>query len=150
MILGSLPGRRSLETGRYYAHSRNAFWHIMAVLFGAKGDYRQRCDALVSARVALWDVLAESVRPGSLDAAIRMETARINDFTTFLARHPDVRRIAFNGRKAETMFRRLVLPELAAPVPELVSLPSTSPAHATLSLEQKLEAWRLGLLPETD
>lgn len=153
LILGSLPGRRSLETGRYYAHARNAFWRIMAALFGAAGDYRQRCDALVCARVALWDVLAESVRPGSLDSAIRMQTAKANDFTTFLAAHPDVKSIAFNGRKAETMFRRLVLPQLATPVPELVSLPSTSPAHATLSVEEKLDTWRrrlLPLLPETD
>lgn len=122
----------------------------MSVLFGADGDYRQRCEALVSARVALWDVLAESVRPGSLDSAIRMHTARVNDFPAFLGAHPDIRRIGFNGRKAETMFRRLVLPELGSPVPELVSLPSTSPAHAALTVEDKLRIWRERLFAEAD
>jgi hypoxanthine-DNA glycosylase len=149
LILGSLPGTRSLETGEYYAHARNAFWRIMSELFGANGDYRQRCETLVRARVALWDVLAESVRPGSLDTAIRMDTARVNDFPGFLEVHPDIGTIGFNGRKAETMFRRLVVPQLGTPIPELVTLPSTSPAHATLTVDDKLRIWRERLLAET-
>ncbi len=150
LILGSLPGRRSLEAGRYYAHARNAFWRIMAALYGAQGSYARRCSALIEARVALWDVLAESERPGSLDAAIRMDTARVNDFEAFLARHPDIDRIAFNGRKAEEIFRRRVIPTLSTPAPALLSLPSTSPANAALSFDDKLSTWRARLLASTN
>lgn len=146
LILGSLPGQKSLEASQYYAHRRNAFWRIMADLYQAHGDYRNRCLALQDARVAVWDVLRHSVRPGSLDANIRMETAVANDFDGFFAAHPALSRIGFNGRKAEALFKRLVLPRLNCDVCELVLLPSTSPAHAALSFDKKLAIWRSMLL----
>ncbi len=142
LILGTLPSRRSLELSEYYAHPRNAFWRIMGELVGAEGDYPARCRALTDAGIAVWDVLRSSVRPGSLDADIRMDTARPNDFAGFFARHPGVRRVGLNGRKAEDMYRRLVLPELDTASQELVSLPSTSPAHAAMTFDKKLEIWR--------
>ena len=142
LILGSLPSRRSLEVSEYYAHPRNAFWRIMRELVGAEGEYAERCRSLIEAGIAVWDVLHSSVRPGSLDADIRMDTARPNDFAAFFARHPGVRRVGLNGRKAEEIYRRRVLPKLDTPSPELVSLPSTSPAHAAMSFDKKLGIWR--------
>ncbi len=142
LILGSLPSRRSMEVSEYYAHPRNAFWRIMRELVGAEGEYDERCRRLIEAGIAVWDVLHSSVRPGSLDADIRMDTAMPNDFAGFFARYPGVRRVGLNGRKAEEIFRRRVVPKLDAPLPELVSLPSTSPAHAAMSFDKKLEIWR--------
>ena len=75
LILGSLPGQRSLQAAQYYAHPQNAFWRIMQELTGAEGPYQKRCDALVGYGIALWDVLAESVRPGSMDVDIQLESA---------------------------------------------------------------------------
>lgn len=142
VILGTLPSTASVAAGEYYAHGRNAFWRIMAELYDARGDYAARCATLIDAGVAVWDVLAASERRGSLDANIRVASARANDFETFFAAHPDIRRIGFNGRKAETLFRRLVAPQIVADLPETVVLPSTSPAHAALRFDQKLAAWR--------
>ncbi len=142
LILGSLPSRRSLEVSEYYAHPRNAFWRIMGELLGAAGDYPERCRTLTNHGIAVWDVLHSSVRPGSLDADIRLETAMPNDFAGFFAAHPKVRAVCFNGRKAEELYRRLVLPELDEPGHELGSLPSTSPAHAAMSFDKKLGIWR--------
>lgn len=142
LILGSLPSQASLAAGQYYAHGRNAFWSIMAELYGARGDYKARCSALMEAGVAVWDVLEASERPGSLDADIQLETARPNDFAAFLATHADICRIGFNGRKAEALFQRLVRPQLAQVPPQTVLLPSTSPAHAALSVDEKLAIWR--------
>lgn len=141
LILGSLPGRRSLEAGQYYAHSQNAFWRIMAELCGARGDYEARCSALIEARIAVWDVLRASDRPGSMDANIRMASARANDFQSFFARHTSLRRVAFNGRKAEQLFQRLVEPELDGGASGRLSLPSTSPAYASLTFDEKLRIW---------
>lgn len=148
LILGSLPGRASLDAAEYYAHPRNAFWRIMQAMLGVCGDYEARCRQLVARRIAVWDVLGSSVRPGSLDTSIRMATAMPNDFASFLGAHPDLRRICFNGRKAESMFRRLVLETLDAPVPDLVVLPSTSPAFASMPFDAKLVHWRRAIVNE--
>ena len=108
LILGSLPGRRSIAEQQYYAHPRNAFWAIMKALFGIEGDYEDRLEQLLDHRIALWDVLSCSVRPGSLDAQIKLDSACANDFATFLKGHADIRLIAFNGKKAEQLFDRFV------------------------------------------
>jgi TDG/mug DNA glycosylase family protein len=142
LVLGSLPSRRSLEAGEYYAHPRNAFWPIMAELCGATGAYRERCLRLMASGIALWDVLAASERPGSLDADIRQETAMANDFEGFFRGHPRIERIGFNGKTAERLYARFVAPGVGTAAPRLVPLPSTSPANARLSFPDKLEAWR--------
>ena len=148
LILGSLPGERSIAAQQYYAHPQNAFWRIMRELFGIEGDYRSRCEQLTRRRVALWDVLHSSVRPGSLDSAIRLDSAVTNDFAAFFVEHPHLRLIAFNGRKAEQLFARNVgeaVPETQVP---RIGLPSTSPAYAAMPFSGKLAAWRAALAGE--
>lgn len=144
LILGSLPGRKSLAEHQYYAHPQNAFWPIMLALFGIEGNYAERCSQLGQHQIALWDVLGASVRPGSMDADILTDTAEANDFKGFLELHPCVEMIAFNGRKAEQLFTKLVvLPDEL--LPDTVALPSTSPAYASISKSDKVDAWRAGL-----
>ena len=145
LILGSLPGQRSIAVQQYYAHPQNAFWKIMAELAGASGSYTERCTALLQSRIALWDVLANSVRPGSLDADIRMATAEPNDLDNFLAAHPGIERILFNGQKAADIFRRRVLPGLANKDFRLLTMPSTSPAYAAIGYADKLQSWRAAI-----
>jgi hypoxanthine-DNA glycosylase len=149
LILGSLPGAVSLELQQYYAHPRNAFWRIMADVTGveAAAPYETRQRALAARRLALWDVCARAVRPGSLDADIRHDSIRPNDFAAFFAAHPGIRRICFNGTKARVLFERLVLPGLEARWAgvDRVTLPSTSPAHASMSYPLKRQAWRTAL-----
>ncbi len=142
LVLGSLPSQRSIAEQQYYAHPHNAFWPIMRELFAIDGDYTARCKQLVKNRVALWDVLASSERPGSMDAAIRLDTARANDFHEFMEAHSDIEVIAFNGRKAEQLFDKLVDIQAINASIRRVGLPSTSPAYATMSFSGKLAAWR--------
>ena len=142
LILGSLPGVRSIQAAEYYAHPRNAFWSIMAVMTGAAGEYEQRCASLMTSGIAVWDVLASSVRPGSLDANIDLDSAEVNDFAAFLGGHPEIQRICFNGQKAAQIFRNRVLPTLTDSRLDMRTLPSTSPAHASMTIEQKLADWR--------
>ncbi len=152
LILGSMPGEASLAAGEYYAHPRNAFWPIMGALLGFDPalPYVERARRLAAARIALWDVAQSCVRPGSLDA--RMREVAPNDFAGFLASHPGIRHIFFNGAKAETLFARLVLPALPEAARRLPRsrLPSTSPAHASLSQAAKLARWRAILAPLND
>lgn len=143
LILGSMPGKASLQAGRYYAHERNAFWRIMGDLLGAgpELDYPQRVEKLQAAGLALWDVMAACERAGSLDSAIVGSSVRPNDFSAFLAVNRKIRHIFFNGAAAEASFRRHVLPTLKSPPLRLTRLPSTSPAHAALAYAEKLAAW---------
>ena len=148
LVLGSMPGLKSLQAGQYYAHPQNRFWPFMGQLVGAGPDlpYPERCRRLAQAGIALWDVLSCCERPGSLDSAIRDDTAAANDLAGFLSTHLGVRRILFNGAKAESSFTRLVLPGLGRPDLGYRRLPSTSPANASQRAEDKLMAWREALL----
>jgi double-stranded uracil-DNA glycosylase len=154
LILGSLPGRRSLEESQYYAHPQNAFWKLMAAIFDAvpTADYEQRKRLLIRHRIALWDVFAAAQRPGSLDSDIVHATAEANDFREFFRTHPNIRRVFFNGRKSEQIFRQRVLPRIAAEFPQIeyFSLPSTSPAHAGMPFADKLARWRAVAGPAQD
>ncbi len=145
LILGSMPSRESLSRRQYYAHPRNAFWPLITTMLGAEGqlDYESRCQLLRQHRIALWDVLAGCEREGSLDSAIRRDSIVVNDFNGFFDHHPRIRRVFFNGARAEREYRRRVLPTLLGRARELESirLPSTSPALASLSLAEKGAAW---------
>lgn len=143
LILGSMPGVASLRAGQYYAHPQNQFWKILGQLLGfdPAAPYCTRTAALLDARIALWDVLASCQRPGSLDARIHVASAIANDLAGFLAEHPDIKRICFNGSTAENLFRRLgqtQLPHFAIPT---LRLPSTSSANAAITPARKLAAW---------
>ena len=145
LILGSMPSRESLAKQQYYAHPRNAFWPTVTTLLQADAglDYAARCSLLREHQIALWDVLSGCERDGSLDSAIRNASIEVNDFAAFFARHRGIRRVFFNGARAQQEYRRRVLPTLAGTARklELLRLPSTSPAMASLSREQKRRAW---------
>jgi hypoxanthine-DNA glycosylase len=145
LVLGSMPGVASLRAGQYYAHPRNAFWPLMQALFAvpSAAPYATRLAALGEAGVALWDVLAECERDGSLDTAIAPGSIAVNDIAGVLAAHADLRVVALNGGTAARLFDRHVRPALGERFVTLrvLRLPSTSPAHATRSFAQKAEAW---------
>jgi double-stranded uracil-DNA glycosylase len=149
LILGSLPGRLSLERSEYYAHPRNSFWRIMSHLTGVPADaaYRDRLQSVTERGGALWDVCAQATRIGSMDHKIQSKTLKLNDFGPFFELHPLIELVCFDGSKAANLYRAKVLPSLAPrrAAIKLRALPSTSPAHAALSFAQKLAIWEDGL-----
>ncbi|MBV1790221.1 DNA-deoxyinosine glycosylase [Marinobacterium sp. D7] len=147
LILGSMPGTASLNAQQYYAHPRNAFWPIMAQLCGfpAELPYEQRVAALNASGVALWDVIGRCFRPGSLDSSIHGDSIEPNDLAELIERLPQLRLIGCNGATAYKLLCKQ-WPELISALQgrvEILRLPSTSPAHASLSREQKLQQWRV-------
>ena len=149
LLLGSLPGRASLAAGEYYAQPQNAFWYIMRALCAAGPElaYVDRVNRLTRSGIALWDVLHAAERPGSLDANIVAASQQVNDIVGLIERHTDIALIGFNGQKAADIFRRLIAPNLPRNDLDCVTLPSTSPAYASLRREQKLARWSEVLLP---
>ncbi len=139
LVLGSLPGAISLKEQRYYAHPQNLFWRLMSAVIGrdlVPLAYEDRLEALLDARVGLWDTVAAATREGSLDAAICLHEA--SDLAALAATLPDLRAIGFNGAKSAQIGRRQLGD---APGLFLVDLPSSSPAYASLGFERKREAW---------
>ena len=149
LILGSMPGVISLERQQYYAHPRNAFWPIMATLFDMAEvwNYDHRCEHLIKNNIAVWDVLKSCQRQGSLDQHIKADSMVANDFNTFFQQHPHIQTIVFNGAKSAQVFSRHVLPIMDNAVNQISrqQLPSTSPAHASMTFEQKLQHWQQAL-----
>lgn len=138
LILGLFPSEKSLDTGEYYANTRNQFWRLLGALIGfdAELPYAERLDAVTAAGVALWDVVHSCRRVGSLDANIDRKTLVLNDFDAFLTQHPTIERGFVNGLTAYTLFQRA---DIALPA---VRLPSSSGA-LTMSFADKLAAWQV-------
>lgn len=141
LILGSLPGEKSLAHSQYYAHPQNKFWRLLGDVLGADLQellYEARLASVLAHGVGLWDVVAQAHRSGSLDSNIRNRDD--NDLPGLLARFPAIRAIAFNGGTAAKVGIK-VLGEQAARY-RIMELPSSSPAHTKPYLE-KLEQWRV-------
>lgn len=143
LILGSLPGKRSIADQGYYAHPRNLFWSVISELTGVKPDtaYSLRIEALCDLGVALWDVAAAAERPGSLDSSIRQSTVSFNAIPELLLDCPQIGTIVFNGVASETLFKRGQKSWGVEICCRSVRLPSTSPANAGLSVQEKRTQW---------
>lgn len=138
LILGSLPGERSLAEQRYYAHPRNRFWQLVGHAIGQELEplaYEQRLAALLAAGIGLWDTVASATRPGSLDTAIR--DAEHNSLAGLIATLPALRAVAFNGAASA----RIGMAQLAGSPLALLPLPSSSPANAAIPLAEKQRRW---------
>jgi double-stranded uracil-DNA glycosylase len=138
LVLGSLPGEASLTAQRYYAHPTNQFWRLLGEAIGeelATLAYDRRLERLAAREIALWDVVAEGRRQGSLDGAIRAATP--NELANYVASHLRLAAVAFNGRTAAAIGRRALgnRPGLT-----LIDLPSSS-AALTRPFAEKAEAW---------
>ena len=145
IILGSMPGVVSLQAMQYYANPRNAFWAIIAELFGIdiECSYESRIRQVSQLPLILWDTLKACHRQGSLDAKILRQHIEANNIAGLVEQHTGLRVIAFNGAASEKYFYQLEKHRL--PVDhrlELIKLPSTSPANAAMNFQHKLVAWR--------
>lgn len=138
LILGSMPGEKSLQEQQYYAHPRNLFWAFIAALSNNKipVDYEAKKTLLIKSKIALWDVCDACIRTGSLDTAILNEIP--NELDHLLDQYPDIKTIAFNGQKSAALFRKYFRKREGY---TYITLPSTSPANAGIPIDKKREQW---------
>lgn len=140
LILGTMPGVRSLALQQYYGHKGNSFWKIIFQLFDAKATdlYEDKVRILLENNIALWDVLQFCEREGSADSAIKKEYP--NDFTGFFNEHKKIKYIFFNGKKAKELYFKHI--DIDTSMGYHI-LPSTSPANTWANLEGKVINWSI-------
>ncbi|KPH15117.1 DNA-deoxyinosine glycosylase [Chryseobacterium sp. ERMR1:04] len=138
LILGSIPGVKSLEKQQYYAHPQNKFWKIIFELFSEEvtENYPERVATLTKHHIAIWDVIDSCERKGSLDSEIKNEEA--NQIGELLEQYPNVKAIFCNGGKSYKNLQKILGKNYKLPI---ILLPSTSPLH-TVSFEKKYEEWK--------
>lgn len=138
LILGTMPGIESLRKQEYYGHSRNLLWKMIAHITGNEipEQYKEKVKLLNAEGIALWDVCMTCIREGSLDSNIQDETP--NDLHTLIDKYPTIKAIAFNGKEAAKLFGKHIGSMEGI---RLISLPSTSPANASIPMKTKIEAW---------
>lgn len=139
LILGSVPGVKSLEMQQYYAHPQNQFWKIIFKLFEEDftADYQKRTEIIRKNNIALWDVIDSCEREGSLDTKIRNEEH--NDIMKILREHLTIKAVFCNGQKSFKNLKKILGKESEIPI---FVLPSTSPLH-TVSFDKKLAEWEI-------
>jgi len=140
LILGSIPGIKSLEQAKYYAHPRNNFWKILYTLFEEPygADYEKKKNFLRRHHIAVWDVIKHCKREGSLDTAIKDDET--NDFDWLFKTYPNIHTVLFNGTKAYQTFNKKV--GFAYKDISFHKLGSTSPAHA-IAFEDRIKDWEI-------
>ena len=142
LILGTMPGEKSLEYQQYYAHPQNRFWRVIAEITNQPlpEKYEDKTTMLLTSGIALWDVVHSAEREGSMDSNIKNE--KPNDLKKFIDTHPNLKVVVFNGRGAEKLYSKYFIrrPEI-----HYISLPSTSPANARFKITDLCEKWGMAL-----
>lgn len=138
LILGTMPGEKSLELQEYYGNKGNSFWKLLFTLFKRPlpKEYIEKKQLLEENNIALWDVLAYCERTGSLDSNIKNEKA--NDFESFYKQYPNIKHVFFSSKNASNFYDKYVGRKKDL---QYSILPSPSGANASKSFLQKLEEW---------
>lgn len=143
LILGSMPGIKSLEESQYYAHPQNRFWRVMGILLSCSEmpslKYSEKLKVLLDNKIALWDTIKICERDGSLDSGIEKEIP--NDIDKLIKKYKNIKIICLNGNKSFSMFKKY-FPELLA-IKKCFKMPSTSPANAKFRLEDLIKEWEI-------
>ena len=139
LILGTMPGDKSLLQNEYYANSRNYFWKIIATLTNSilPVTYQDKIHLLLTNYIGIWDVAHTANRKGSLDLAI--ENEQPNDLDTFISKLRNLKVIGFNGTKSEALYDKYFTRKLGI---KYITLPSTSSANTSVSFENMCKAWK--------
>ena len=138
LILGTMPGDKSLQLGEYYGHSKNKFWKIISTITKQEfpTTYSDKKDLILKSRIGIWDVAHKANRKGSLDSAIEDEEP--NDLNLFISRHSNLKVIGFNGLKSEAFYDKYFERKNDL---KYISLPSTSPANTRINFDRLSTKW---------
>lgn len=163
LILGSFPSIKSREAAFYYGHPQNRFWRIIAAVFDedlearllagenipAPATIEEKKQLVLTHHLALYDTIESCTVTGSSDSSIKdVEPADI----VGILKKADITRILCNGATSYNLFQKYETEpikdwagETGRPAPEVLKLPSTSPANAAWSLKRLYPVWKEAL-----
>jgi hypoxanthine-DNA glycosylase len=137
LILGSFPSIKSFENNFYYAHPRNQFWKILEAVTSYPVNNRdQKIWLLKESKFGLWDMIKSCNRDNSLDSSL--EDEEVNNIESLLLSYPNIKKIAFTGKKAEALFE-VNFSHLDI---KRIYLPSPSSAYASMSINEKIKIYK--------
>lgn len=140
LILGTLPGEKSLREKQYYCHSGNRIWRILANILNVPIPpfYEDKIKMLLEHGIALWDVAHSAIRQNSSDSDIQNEIA--NPIANFIQKHPSIKTIAFNGQTAYNKYCLHI--GVHFPNIHMIILLSSSPANCKYSDMEIIGNWK--------
>lgn len=139
LILGTMPGEKSIQLQQYYGNPGNQFWKILFTVLDApfSNDYGTRKALLSKYNIALWNTLASCEREGSRDDKIKNPV--VNNFEHFFSVYPNIRYVFFESITAARLYAKFAFKNDKV---QYMTLPSTSGLNAGMSFDEKLEQWK--------
>lgn len=141
IILGSLPSPASRQQNFYYGHPRNRFWPLITELLGEEfpNTADDKINMLLRHGIALWDSIYSCDIKGASDASIRNV---VPTELRSIIEDSDITAVFCNGTASYRSYQKYQekLTGITA-----VKLPSTSPANASVSLDELKNKWKIML-----
>lgn len=139
LILGTMPGEKSIGLQQYYGNRGNHFWKILFTVLeeSFSNDYEARKALLTKYDIALWNTLASCEREGSRDDKIK--NPLVNDFKSFFETYPNIRYVFFESITAARLYAKFAFKSERV---QYRTLPSTSGLNAGMSFDEKVEQWK--------
>jgi hypoxanthine-DNA glycosylase len=151
LLLGSFPGRIKTRVGEwYYETERGQFWKIMREVY--KRDLKtvkEKVSLMTELKMALSDTICRVERTQNNNSDNNLKVLEYNTkIVEKIIKENDIKRIYFSSRFVESIFKTK-FKDLINKYPglELVTLPSSSPRYAKMSLKEKTEIFKK-LLPK--
>ena len=126
LILGSLPGKVSLEKKMYFADKGNYFWKFLSLFLNKSypETNEEKMVMLMNSGVALWDVYKSGIRIDKNEKKTSNDKDiydyELNDIRGILKQFPQIKKIGVAGKTAYKSFKK------AFHDIDAVCLPSTS------------------------
>ena len=148
LIIGSFPGKGQTEktiseTDWFYGAKRNTFWKIMEEVYETDlKNTSAKQKLFTSLKMGIADIILKAVRTANTNSDDNLQVIEYNEKAIKkILTSNKIETVFFTSQFVHKIFKRL-FPGII----NTVALPSPSPRYATISLKEKVEAYKK-LLP---
>ncbi len=136
LILGSFPSPVSRKVAFYYAYKTNRFFNVLSSLFHEKEPItkEERMSFLTHHKIGLYDVIYSCSIKGASDSSIDNVTP--SDIKKIRKENKSIQQVFTTGKKASELYKKYI-------GDDFISLPSTSAANASMSIERLIQEYSI-------